>query len=137
MFRLFSNVLTFGCGGLSFSWPGCDLMWAQYCEGVIGLLQIGQFWWSHLWLPMKLGWIVKLHLSHLFFSKIVLDIVLSRTIKMYWYLLSLNQYNSELANKYDNDLFIADVHNVCSSQNILAFSDFLNELIISFIIRNS
>lgn len=56
---------------------------------------------------------------------------------MYWYLLSLNQYNSELANKYDNDLFIADVHNVCSSQNILAFSDFLNELIISFIIRNS
>ena len=33
---------------------------------------------------------------------------------MYWYLLSSNQYNSELANKYDNDLFIADVHNVCS-----------------------
>jgi hypothetical protein len=26
---------------------------------------------------MKLGWIVKLHLSHLFFSKIVLNLVLN------------------------------------------------------------
>lgn len=76
MFPLFSYVRSFGAGGLSFSWPGCDLRWNQYCEGEIGLLQIGQFWWSHLWLPMKLGWIVKLHLSHLFFSKIVLNLVL-------------------------------------------------------------
>jgi len=36
-------VLAFGGGGLSFSWPGCDLKWNQYCEGEIGLLQIGQF----------------------------------------------------------------------------------------------
>lgn len=43
MLRLFSYVLVLGGGGLSFSWPGCDLTWNQYCEGEIGLLQIGQF----------------------------------------------------------------------------------------------
>ena len=53
-------------GGASFSCPGCDLMWLQYSLFKIGSLQTGQFPWPHLWCPRKAGWIVTLHLTHLF-----------------------------------------------------------------------
>jgi hypothetical protein len=66
------KVVSLGLGGLSFSCPGCDLIWNQYYEFVIAFLQIGQFAYPHLWYPIKSGWIVNLHLSHLLFCKICL-----------------------------------------------------------------
>ena len=42
------KVVCLGKGGLSFSCPGCDLTWNQYCEFVIAFLHIGQFAYPHL-----------------------------------------------------------------------------------------
>jgi hypothetical protein len=69
---LFCASKVFLGAGASFSCPGCNLMWIQYSEFVIGFLQTGQLH-NRTWMPYKARmYIVKLHMLH--FSKVILRV---------------------------------------------------------------
>jgi hypothetical protein len=69
---LFCASKVFLSAGASFSCTGCNLMWIQYSEFVIGFLQTGQLH-NRTWMPYKARmYIVKLHMLHFF--KVILRV---------------------------------------------------------------